>query len=227
MSNDNLALWRAVERTNPSHTKSFQGKGGFKGTAISPMWLILRATEQWGPMGKEWGIRIVTEKVVPGAPLLADDGKLLGHEAIHQVQAEVFYPGGAIPCFGQTQFIGRNKYGFFTDEEAPKKSLTDALTKGLSWLGFAADVHMGLFDDVKYVNRVRGEFEEAATKEAGNALRDRSMAVLEGAAKQGGRALDAAWKLLSVEARKACQVDMEPLTLLREQAKEVDEGAAA
>jgi hypothetical protein len=36
------------------------------------------------------------------------------------------------------------------DDEAPKKSLTDAVGKCLSLLGFAADVHMGLWDGDKY-----------------------------------------------------------------------------
>ena len=35
-----------------------------------------------------------------------------------------------------------------------KKVATDALTKGLSKLGFNADVFMGMFDDNKYVNKL-------------------------------------------------------------------------
>jgi len=164
MTTDNLKLWNEVSKTDPAHTKSFSKGGGFKGTAISPMWLIYRATEQWGPMGSAWGVRIISEKIVNGAPIVNDAGAVIGSESIHVVQAEVYHPGGCVPCFGQTTFVGRNKNGIFTDEEAPKKSLTDALTKGLSWLGFAADVHMGLFDDVKYVNDVRGEFTNGKQK---------------------------------------------------------------
>ncbi len=156
--NDNLKLWNEVCRTDPAHTKGFKGKGGFEGTAINPMYLIRRATEVWGPMGGLWGIKIIKEQVVPGAQMLGDKGQVIGQEMLHMVQAEVFFPQGSIPCFGQTMLVGRNKYGAFTDEEAPKKSLTDALTKGLSWLGFAADIHMGLYDDNKYVNQLKDEF---------------------------------------------------------------------
>ena len=40
----------------------------------------------------------------------------------------------------------------FHDEEAPKKSITDAMTKCLSLLGFAAEIHLGLYDDNKYAS---------------------------------------------------------------------------
>lgn len=211
--NDNLALWRAVEKTDPAATKQFRGKGGFAGTAISPMWLIRLATQQWGPMGDQWGIEIVQEKIVEGAPLLNADGVVVGRESIHMVQAYVWYNGqpgkeaSRVPCFGQTEFCGQRKNGdFFTDEEAPKKSLTDALTKGLSWLGFAADVHMGRFDDVKYVNQVKQEFEEAA---AAPGLREKALAVLEPRAREGIKALELAWKGEVSEAmRKACKSDL-------------------
>ena len=43
---------------------------------------------------------------------------------------------GEVTHFGQTTFVGANKHGLFTDEEAPKKSLTDATNKALSMLGF-------------------------------------------------------------------------------------------
>ncbi len=175
--NDTLRIWKAVEKTDPARTKNFSRGGGFKGTAISPMYLIHRATELWGPMGDKWGIRIIAEKILEGATIFGKNDKgqtdtsiVLGRELVHSLQAEIFYPNGGsspteadegrVPCFGLTTFVGTNKYGPFTDEEAPKKSLTDALTKGLSWLGFAADVHMGLFDDSKYVADRRREVEE-------------------------------------------------------------------
>ena len=50
-------------------------------------------------------------------------------------------------------------FGPFTDEEAPKKSLTDALSKAMSWLGFAADIHLGRWDDNKYVNAAARAYE--------------------------------------------------------------------
>jgi hypothetical protein len=44
------------------------------------------------------------------------------------------------------------------DADFAKKVETDALTKGLSKLGFNADVFMGLYDDHKYVQEMQVEF---------------------------------------------------------------------
>ena len=163
-----LALWNAVEKTNPYYTKQFSRGGGFKGTAINAIYLIKKATEQWGPMGQKWGVRIIDEKVMKGAPVLNGDGIEIAKEQVHVVRVEVWGPNGiCAPGFGQTTFVGRNKNGMFTDEEAPKKSLTDAVSKALSWLGFSADVHLGLFDDNKYVNDRRAE--EASRRAAEHA----------------------------------------------------------
>lgn len=216
MATDNLAIWHAVEKTDPWHTKGFSRGGGFKGTAVSPMYLIQKATTLWGPMGKDWGVRIVKEQVLQGSPLLSEAGALLGHESVHAIQIELFYPGGSIPGIGQTQLVGRNKYGFFTDEEAPKKSLTDALTKALSWLGFAADVHMGLYDDVKYVADLKKEFSQQQEPEKKQPqedakLRDTTLVLLNAAAIKGTASLEAAWKSLAINSKTACKSDLEGL----------------
>jgi hypothetical protein len=87
---------------------------------------------------------------------------VVGHEVIHVLRVKLWYvyqgKRGEVIHFGQTPFVGRNKNGFFTDEEAPKKSMTDAMSKCLSLIGFSADVHLGLYDDNKYVADLRKEF---------------------------------------------------------------------
>ncbi len=156
-SGNTMELWNAVFETDPAHTKDFSRSGGFKGTAINPLYLIKKATELWGPIGASWGPDIVSEQILQGAPIIVAE-KVVGHESVHCVQISLRHPGGTVPAFGQTVFVGKNKYGAFTDEEAPKKSLTDAIGKALSWLGFSADVHMGMYDDSKYVNDMRQKF---------------------------------------------------------------------
>ena len=44
------------------------------------------------------------------------------------------------------------------DDEFAKKVRTDALTKGLSLIGFNSDVFEGKFDDNRYVQQMRQEF---------------------------------------------------------------------
>ena len=157
---DNMELWNAVRTPDPAATKTFTRGGGFKGTATNAVYLIQRATELWGPMGAKWGVDIVDDRVIEGAPLLGKDGSVIGNELVHVIRINLRHPGGSVPGYGQTMLVGVNKYGPFTDEEAPKKSLTDALTKALSWLGFAADIHLGRWDDNKYVNQAKAGYSE-------------------------------------------------------------------
>jgi len=66
---------------------------------------------------------------------------------------------GVIVQWGVTYLINpRNNGTVFIDEEAAKKSVTDGLTKCLSYLGLGADVHLGRFDDAKYVAELRKDF---------------------------------------------------------------------
>lgn len=157
---ETLKLWEAVSKTDPKYTKQFSRSGGFSGTAINATYLIRKATEQWGPVGAKWGWKVLDEKYVPGA-----DGTV-----VHVLRVELRHPDGAFESYGQTTFVGKNKNGAFTDEEAPKKSLTDAITKALAMLGFSADVHMGLYDDNKYVNTLKAEFAATPIKQGAGSI---------------------------------------------------------
>jgi hypothetical protein len=157
----NTEIWNIVAVTNPNFVKSFTRGGGFSGTAINATYQAQKATDTFGPCGIGWGLDILEERYQDGAPLL-QDGAVVGKEVIHVLRAKLWYvyqgKRGEVIHFGQTPFVGRNKNGFFTDEEAPKKSMTDAMSKCLSLIGFSADVHLGLYDDNKYVADLRKEF---------------------------------------------------------------------
>lgn len=161
----NSDLWQAVEKTDPAFTKGFSRGGGFKGTATNATYLARKATEQFGPCGTGWGINVLNEEIITGAPHLNSEGQVIAHDLIHKVHARLWYARdgqrGEVEQFGQTQIVGKNKNGFYTDEEAPKKSLTDAMSKCLSLLGFSADIHLGLYDDNKYVAGLKKEFAAA------------------------------------------------------------------
>lgn len=153
--NTNTALWESVCKTDPAHTKKFTKGGGFSGTAIKPFYLIHKATETFGVCGIGWGWKELENKVVGG---------------VWCSKVELWYlqgsQRGAIEQWGQTVMQGTNKNGPFVDEEAPKKAITDAVTKCLSYLGFAGDVHMGLFDDSKYVDGLVKEINRIPTDQA-------------------------------------------------------------
>jgi hypothetical protein len=73
----------------------------------------------------------------------------------------------SVEHFGHTPFTYRSKYGLSVDDNAPKKSLTDAIKKCLSMLGFSADVFLGEWDDREYVEaaRVKDQIKRADNKE--------------------------------------------------------------
>ena len=168
--NPNLAIWNQVSQTEPQFTKSFSRAGGFRGTAIDAMYNIFRATELFGPLGIGWGYEILSEQILEG-PALKDknSGEVLGYEKIHEMKIHLWYRHngeiGALTTSGATTLVTTNKYGVVMDEEAVKKSLTDAITKALSWLGFSADVHMGLYDDVKYVQGLKAQADNKGQKD--------------------------------------------------------------
>ena len=139
MSNDVLN-WESIRKTDPAYTKR-ANKGGNSPefTAIDAYYNIYRATELFGPLGQSWGWGILHhEKTATSSFVLI----------------ELWYhnPEGrrcTIQVFGETAMHGKPS----VDEDALKKALTDAITKGLSYLGFSADVYLGRFDDNKYVNQ--------------------------------------------------------------------------
>lgn len=165
---ENLSLWKSVMRTNPRYTKDM-GDLGFGGTSINAEYMFMRATESFGPAGTGWGWTILEDKMVEGAPLtekifegtkfvgkriLRDaDGSLL-FELNHYVRISLWYikdgEKGTVENFGSTPYRQTTKNGIYCDSEVHKKSLTDAIKKCLSMLGFSADVWLGLYDDAAY-----------------------------------------------------------------------------
>jgi len=155
MSN-NTELWDKLGKTDPKHTKSFKRAGGFSGTAIKPMFSYRRMTEEFGPCGIGWGINAPAFEVVAGpeGEVLVFCTVSIWHENRDQI---VFGVGG-------DKAVGKNKYGLASDDEAFKKAFTDAITNAMKLIGVGADVHMGMFDDNKYVNAMQQEFSEDKPK---------------------------------------------------------------
>ncbi|MFW3895325.1 hypothetical protein [Pseudomonas bharatica] len=166
MSNINMRIWDQVDTTDPSATKNFTGMGGFKGTAIKPTYLMRKATEVFGPCGEGWGWTVLEDRFDDGAPIQAPTKEWpeapLITAKLHTVKIQLWYLGKdgqrcTVEHYGHTPFVHLQQGKIITDWEAAKKSLTDAIGKCLQPLGFAADIHMGLFDDASYVETVRSE----------------------------------------------------------------------
>ena len=159
---ENTKLWDLLGRTDPKHPQPFTRGGGFKGTAIKPMVSYRRMTEEFGPCGKGWGVGEPAFQIVPGP-----EGEMLVF-----CTASIWYRHEEAECrvygVGGDKAVGKNKYGLQTDDEAFKKAFTDAVTNALKLIGVGADVHMGLFDDNKYVNTMREEFADTTASAPAN-----------------------------------------------------------
>ncbi|PHM22644.1 hypothetical protein [Xenorhabdus ehlersii] len=174
----NLRIWKAVQRTDPRFTKPLEGVG-YTGTSINSNYMLMRATEQFGPAGGSWGYQVLEDKMLDGAPmtepvydannkqtgfrLLRDGDGTLICEQNHSIKILLWYPlgdgtRGEIESYGATPYRYKTKNGIKTDGEVIKKSLTDAIKKALSMLGFSADVFMGMYDNPEYLAENKIEF---------------------------------------------------------------------
>lgn len=150
---EHLSIWRQVEKTPTDAVKPAKVNGQ-QISAIDTMHMVKLATKVFGPQGIGWGYRIEVDRFDQGAPVLLK-GEVIGHEQTHTCQMILWYhwqgQRGEVTQFGHTRAVYMTGKGqFLTDNEAPKKSVTDAMKKCLSQLGFAADIYTGLFDDVGY-----------------------------------------------------------------------------
>jgi hypothetical protein len=156
----NLIIWDQVKETDPNQTKQYKGVGGFVGTSINPTYLIQKATKIWGPIGTNWGYEILEDRFDHGAPVIDEETKVPtgAFFQTHTIKLQLWYMAEkekrTVIHYGHTPFVYRNKYGIQMDYEAPKKSLTDALKKCLTMLGFSADIMMGDFEDPDYRQEV-------------------------------------------------------------------------
>ena len=138
---ENMKLWNSVETTDPKFTKKVNQRGGF--TAIGAQYQLRTATETFGPIGYGWGVK--DEKIERW-----EDVGLAVYTAILWYVREGIAEEHEIPIHSSIKYHSNGR----VDDDFFKKVATDALTKGLSKIGFNADVFMGMFDDNKYVNKL-------------------------------------------------------------------------
>lgn len=156
-------LWDKLGKTDPAHTQKFKRGGGFAGTAIKPMWSYRRLTEEFGPCGTGWGADKPEFQVVQG-----DNREVLvfctvsGWYIQDGEKKHVHGVGGdKVVTYIKANEQYKRPERWENDDEAFKKAFTDALTNAFKFVGVGADVHMGMFDDSKYVNTLQREFAEA------------------------------------------------------------------
>lgn len=195
---NNLSLWNKVSMTDPRHVKAITGKP-YKGHSPKPQYIVRRLTEEFGPIGIGWGFKIVSQSF-----------EQMGNETVHHAHVLLWYvldgKRGECEQMGATKAAYTTNAGKFTvDEDAAKKSVTDALVKCASYLGFAADIFMGQWDDSGYVQHAQEEIARREKAEASSDLYARAMLILEPAAKGGMKDLMLAWKSISPEMQRVAE----------------------
>lgn len=145
--NKNMSIWERNQETDPDYTKKATQRGGF--TSISPQYLLMKATEEFGPYGKGFGF----ERCHIDTSLMMETGLVM-------VDAVFFYVSDgerfSFPINNAWQALGLKDKR--PDAEFAKKAETNTLSKALSKLGFSADVYMGEYDDASYVAQLREDF---------------------------------------------------------------------
>ncbi len=190
----NKDLWNRVCTTDPKAVKPITGKQ-YQGNSPKPYWVVERLTEEFGPCGIGWGFTIKSERMERLGP---DD-------VLHVAVVNFWYMLG--DKRGEVEQIGQTKATYMSskdklvvDEDAPKKSVTDALVKCASYIGFAGDIFSGRWDDSKYVAQANAEYraKEAAAKATPADIK--ALDALQAAAMEGSEALSKKFSAMKQEA---------------------------
>lgn len=149
--NFNTAVWDRHADIDPKFTKPITGKP-YKGTSPNPHYVIWCLTDMFGPAGIGFGWDVEAEGFQP-----------MGDELLHWCRIRFWHGDGkGFSAYGQTKAIMKTKSGLMNDEDAPKKSLTDAITKAAATVGVGANIFLGRWDDSKYVAEVAAGYENKA-----------------------------------------------------------------
>lgn len=138
----NLTFWESVQTTDPNFTKEVGF--GRKFTSINAQYQVREITRAFGKIGQGWGIK--NEQFY----------NLNGVDGLICYQAVLWYLDDGQVCeYDINSSIASHNGKGKLDDECFKKVSTDALTKGLSKLGFNSDIFLGMWDDNRYVNQLR------------------------------------------------------------------------
>ncbi|MDH3326897.1 MAG: hypothetical protein OEM38_09300 [Gammaproteobacteria bacterium] len=185
MSNENMRIWDKVSVTPPKYVKDNSFLSSVSGT-----YFYERATEVLGLIGESWGYSIVQDIFIDVGPMIKG-GENLGQEKLHTLKINFWYISDGKKCefeqYGHTKFMYlTNKGDVFYDEDYAKKSLTDAVKKSLSNLGFCADVFYSMHKDKAYQASVNEQIRIKAASDRDAATAEARREITQWAKKQCG-----------------------------------------
>jgi len=133
---NNMELYNKFGVT-PKEAQKPIAAGRLKGmTDVNPMYRIKTLTEQFGAVGFGWYYEITNKWLENGA-----DGVIA---AFVDINLYVKYNGEwskPIQGTGGSTFVAKESKGLYTDDEAYKKALTDAISIACKSLGMCADIY--------------------------------------------------------------------------------------
>ena len=111
----NLLLWNAVCKTDPKHTKKVTFGRSF--TAIDPHSQIMKATEQFGPVGEGWGYNC------EHSTIQVDEGTLFAVCDVWIWRTNPKNMFGPLRGASELRYVS-SKGMTMIDTDAPKKAMT-------------------------------------------------------------------------------------------------------
>jgi hypothetical protein len=135
--NENMALWNTVCKTDPKYASTIEDGRGL--VSANAQYIVQRATEVWGKFGQGWGISTPEIEIHKDIKLVTYKAELWYR---HDGKEGNFPIESAWPLEKKNEITGK----FITNPECIKAVATSALTKGLSKVGFCADIYLGEFN---------------------------------------------------------------------------------
>lgn len=135
---DNLRIYERYRAVPESAQKTIPA-GRLKGfTDISPMWRIKALTELFGPCGTGWDYTITDKRTEAGA-----NGEIAVFVDIALCYKETPESDWSAPIVGMggAMFVAKEKNGLYTNDDAFKSALTDAIGSACKQLGIGADIY--------------------------------------------------------------------------------------
>ena len=150
---ENMEIWNKLCQP-PKGALSQIKAGRLKGkTDINPMWRFKAMTELFGPCGTGWKYTIDDINFQDGAGDLK--AVFVTVSVYYAVESNATASGlkfsDPVQGVGGAMFVAKEKAGPYTDDEAVKKAVTDALGTALKMIGVAADIYSGKWDGSKYL----------------------------------------------------------------------------
>ncbi len=140
-----MEIWNKLRKPPPDALKTIKA-GRLKGKSdINPQWRYEAMTDAFGMCGEGWKFEIKESWIDEGS----HDQKVQNVKILLYVKTNDAW-GEPIPGIGGSMLIAKESAGLYTNDEALKMAVTDALGTAMKMLGVAADIYRGAWDGNKF-----------------------------------------------------------------------------